>query len=832
MANIHDCLQRAVQSGDLDADKAEAAGEEFDQLLDRYRQILPEVQAEEAALKDLKETTSRARRSRRHMVLNQLQMARRIKAQIEDAPDAARALLDMFETLPGSTYSGENVRFLQEALTARIRADLRDVLRHMGLNVLGSNRDKAGLRDLLRELHGQPSGNPIAVGFADQVRRTQTWLREMFNDLGGDIGQIADYGVRHTHDADAIQAAGFNSWADTVFDQLDWSRIVDLNTGKPFVTDAALRPNRPQALAFLQRIFDTITTEGALDREPTMVLGSKALYRKYDDARVLHFQNGDAWLAYNEQFGRTDPWAAMIGGMDAMAREVALMRVFGPNPNAGLAFAVNTADIIAKKSRDPGLKKRVAQATKRAQVQMFHANGAVNQPEHEGWARFFSNVRHFNVATKLGATIASAVTDTATIITGATAMGQNPANVLARAMSLTFSSASRETAARAGFVAETLMSIATSSARLTNDVVAGDIMSRLSGFVIRAQGLAHWTDSMRTAVQMETAGHMAGEADRALADLDPMLRNLLERNGITAEDWDALRLDQGGRFIAPNGSDFIAPFWWLAHQSTLPRTRAEGVALRLQAALMDQAELFVPTKRTRATRSVLGASRPGTAGGELLRSTLGFKNYALSLTMGQIHLYRSLPTPQTKGVYLATLAASMLTMGAVAVQLKELVKGRDPRPMDEPKFWFAALMQSGGLGIFGDFAFSERNRFGGGIEQTLAGPVAGLAGDVMRIPMSNVNAMIEGEETNLGADVANFVRFNTPVASSFWPTRVAFDAVVADQLQLLLDGDAEATWKRQERKQRQDYGNGNWWGHGEMAPQRGPDWSNALGEGR
>ncbi|MBT26811.1 MAG: hypothetical protein CML60_10520 [Rhodobacteraceae bacterium] len=140
----------------------------------------------------------------------------------------------------------------------------------------------------------------------------------------------------------------------------------------------------------------------------------------------------------------------------------------------------------------------------------------------------------------------------------------------------------------------------------------------------------------------------------------------------------------------------------------------------------------------------------------------------------------------------------------------------------------AALAQGGGLGIFGDFLFSEKNRFGGGIEKTLAGPQVGVIGDVLNAGVSNAVRAVQGEKTYLGRDISNLIRYNTPVASSLWYTRKAFDAAIADQLQMLLDPDAQANMRRQERKRDKAFGNTSWWNRGDLLPSKAPDLRNAL----
>lgn len=828
MANIHDCLARAVDAGELDKNHAEAAASEFDQLVARYEQAMPRHQAEVIARDNLKEATSKSRRSRRHAVLNQLQTLQRIKSLLTSTNDPSKAILDMFETVPDSGFNGESVVFLQHAMQARMRHDMREFLEAAGEGVTGRSRDPALMRDVMRELHGQGTGSANAADMAGAVRGVQKWLRQTFNAHGGDIGDLADYGARHSHDAKAIEAAGFTSWKGEIFDKLDWSRITDLGTGKPFVVAKGAKPHRAEAEAFLQRVYDNITSNGWKGRDPGMSFGGKALYNKNAEARLLHFTDGDAWMDYNAAFGTTDPFGALIGGMDALARDISLMKVFGPNPNAGLEFAIQTVQKRVSTSGSSKLKAKVEASAKRARVLMTHANGAINQAESEFWGKAMSTVRHINVAAKLGSAVLSSVTDLATITTGAVAMRRNPANMLGNAVSMVFANGTRKTAARMGFTAETLLSISTTSARLTNDEVASDVASRLSGFTIRASGLSRWTDAMRLSVQMENAGHLAENVGRSFDDLDPMIRKQLDRHGITPSDW--VHLSDPSALFVKGDADFLAPFWWLEHQTTLPRGEAEALALRLQASIQDQVEIFVPSKRMRATGAFIGDTRPGTIIGELARSSVGFKNYALSLTMGQVHLFNALPSPQAKGAYLVTMASSTLIMGALAVQLKELAKGRDPRPMDDPKFMLAATLQGGGLGIFGDFAFSEKNRFGGGLGETLAGPVAGLLGDAVRIPVSNFAQSVEGKETKVGRDLVDFASRNTPVASSFWPTRVAFDRLVSDRLKLMLDPAAEAQMRRQEANQQRNYGNASWWRRGQLSPSRAPDITNIAGK--
>ena len=91
--------------------------------------------------------------------------------------------------------------------------------------------------------------------------------------------------------------------------------------------------------------------------------------------------------------------------------------------------------------------------------------------------------------------------------------------------------------------------------------------------------------------------------------------------------------------------------------------------------------------------------------------------------------------------------------------------------------------------------------------------------------------MAAGKDPRIGRDVVNLARRYTP-GSTLWYGRLALDRLVWDQLQDLLDPEAATLWRRQERKQRRDYGTAPWWGRGETAPGRAPDFANAFGGDR
>ncbi len=826
MPNIADCIVNAREGGEIDPIRAGQALQTFDELVARYETKMPRAAAEVQAAKDLKEATRKAARSRFHAVVNQLQTATRLRQLVETADDPFEAVMGLLEWREGRSTSAESVVSVRDAYERSINFEIREALQALSKNLVGQSRDKPLLLDTVRELHGQASGNARAKGFADAIRGQQERLRQQFNALGGDIGRLDNYGVRHSHDASRIMKAGKDQWKRFLLDGdlIDWSRIDDFSTGRPFAEPGG-KPDPVAADRFLDEVYEGITTGGWNKREPSLNAQGKALYNRRAEHRVLHFRDGDGWLTYNDAFGTQDPFQAMVGGLHTMARDIALMRVLGPNPRSGLEYAIQVAQKRAAESGQPKVIKRMGKLDARAKAALAHIDGNANRPEDEALANFFGGMRNVQTAAYLGGAVLSSVTDIATSSLAARSVGMSGKGVLARHVELMASQATRETAARMGYVADTLANTGAAAARYLGDTFAPEITATMADATLRLSGLNYWTDMGRAAFQMEFAGFLAENAGRNFDQIDPTLRSTLAARDITAADWDKIR-HPSGFFTAPNGSTFISPNYW-RNAVDLPADEAEALAIRLQMVISEQLEIAWPTGSVRVRSWLMRETRPGTAGGEILRSVGAFRSFTMSLSMRQYDRIMAQQTIPGRAGYALTLFIAMTAMGAMAVQLKQVAKGRDPVPMTTEKFVLAAAFQGGGLGIFGDFFAANQNRFGGGFAETLAGPQIGLIEKVGSLTLGSGMRAFRGEETYFGRDLANLARYNTPVASSLWYTSLAFHRLGFDQFQRLIDPEAQQSFRAAEQRLGRE-GTQSWWQRGATAPERAPDLSNAL----
>jgi hypothetical protein len=824
------CLQTAMDAGELDERVGRLAQERFIELQGRYTDMgMDLAAARRLAAEDMVTAATQSAQRNRHTVIAQLRdMAR---AQAEFSGVALRDADALLKRL-------DDVEHQQRALTQRFMAGISDFLKHNRTRITGQLRDKAMVADVARELHGQSTGNVNAREFARAVEAAQDEARQLFNLAGGDIGKLEHRGVRHAHDARRIREAGFDTWFAALWDSnaIDWHRIRNFDTGKPFALEPGRRPPRPVAERFLRDVYEGITTEGWDARLPSTQARGRAMYRRNAEHRVLHFRDGDAWLAYNERFGQANPFDAIVGELRGMARDISLMQAFGPNPRAGIQFR---SDIMTKDAMTAGasvtarnyvgqrpLAEVVARKNAKAQVMLDMLTGAANVPVDGMGAAFFAGLRNLLTAAQLGGATLSQVTDIPTMRLAAKSVGLNPTAPWQNALRLMTDNMTQQQARDLGYVFDTWFQAGAAQARMIGDIWSPEWTNRITNFVLRSNGLAYITDRSRTALRYSFSLELGELAQRSFADLPEELRSFMAERQFTRADWDAVRAS-GALFQLPTGGHAISPRWFV-HHTDLPRAQAEDIARRLGGMIEAFTEIGIPSASTRGRATLLGDARPGTVSGELLRSSVMYKSYALSLMFNHMRHTLSMRDVGTAAVYVSALVAQTWALGAVAVQLKELAKGRDPRPMDRPDFWGAAFFQGAGVGIFGDFFTSTTSRAGGGLAETAAGPVVGVMGDLGRAVSSNVARVAEGQETLVGRDAVNLARRYNPLATH-WAVRTALDRMVWDQLQDILDPEARTQWRQFENRIQREMGARSFWQRGQMLPGRGPDISNAIG---
>lgn len=436
-----------------------------------------------------------------------------------------------------------------------------------------------------------------------------------------------------------------------------------------------------------------------------------------------------------------------------------------------------------------------------------------------------ASLRNWLTASMLGGAALSAISDPVfgTVRRGFVGMAMNRANTIhvLKETIRHFSQANQMQAVRNWQILDSALHVFHQQARYTGTVDTRALTGFLADRVISLQGLAAITQAGKHAFSLDFQGWMADHVQMKWADLPAALRDTLDYHGFDAASWDKIRsagLHEwgGATLLRPNEIDAVDP----------------RLAERYLAMILRERNHAVPEGNVRSRSIIMGSTRPGTLSGELVRNFAQFKSFGASvilLHMAQVVRDAMRGNWGRAAPYAATLLITGTLMGTVAMALKDIKDGRDPRRwLDDdtyldPWVWGAALLQAGGLGIYGDFLFAQLNRHGGSLPATVAGPLVGWVDNLRNLTVGNVAQMIQGKETRFGPEFVRFLRRNSPLLS-MWYTSLVWNRVVLDQMQKMVDPDAHAAFRRQIQNRRRDYnGQSYWWAPGTDAPQRAPN---------
>lgn len=926
--SIKDCIQRSQQAGEITLEEAQAIQRRFDQL---FKQLRSASAAKDSLARELE--TEAAEKKRRALLTetarvdreNDLLSHRNHKGQ----QDIAEAFVLMHENFGQGRMSDVEHRRL--SILGQVHARLDDLLNEFRRGAIKGDlrrrggQVKARLDNVVRELFGEGTGDEAAARLAQAWAEVSEDLRQRFNAAGGAIGKLEKWGLPQWHDQEALLSFGREAWIEHITPLLDRDRMRSALTGER-LSDADLRDSLGVA-------WDRITSDGWIDREPSMQqFGKGPVFRQHADHRFLHFKNADAWLDYARNFGQGDPFASMMGHLATMARDIASMEHFGPNPEAMRNYlkqvvekhaatvkpvdriiaekterlsaikdrlTQKTQDVVARIEQIPGEivrlrqkrfdmtsrrnKKKVreleeefryllrrlepgdpvtlrdgdlaaeysaavadlslmarvpfadtsnpmayaAKTLTKADDMWAIIRGTANAPVDSRIANGLNSVRQIITSTTLGSAVISAISDVAFNKATRAFVGM-PSSVTGIIGSYvqSFGRESRREAVRAGLILDSALHVMGQQARYTGSLNTGTISGFLADRVISLQGLAAWTQAGKHAFGMGMQAEFADRINLPLAQLPSALRTTLERHGFTAEDWDKIRTS---RLYEPEeGASFLRP-------TEIEKGAGLELAEKYLTMILRETRYAVPETTIRSRTVLTAGARPGTFVGELARSATQFKSFGVAVVMmhgGRIAREIGAGRGARGAMYAGSILITGTLLGGLALQLKELAGGRDPRDMRDASFWGAALLQAGGLGIYGDFLFAGVNRFGGGLTGTIAGPLAGRADQLRNRTIGNVYEAIEdGSPNNVGREAVATLRDWTP-GGSLWFARLAYERVVLDQLQHLLDPDARKAFRNRERQRKRDYGNAFYWGPGEASPRRAPDLSSAVGAAR
>jgi hypothetical protein len=707
---------------------------------------------------------------------------------IKTHPNGAyEGLISLLTKDPKGKAGYFNVEYLGKFYEGKYDSMLAEALSVFRTRNIGFSQDEAGLRNLVRAIYGEAVDDPQIMKFAKQWADVTETIRTDFNAKGGSISKNEKWLMPQNHDARELLAKGKTEleskalWKEKITPMLDRNNMLDDNGNQ--LTDEAF----DEALDFT---FETIVSGGLNKTKDFTVprMGAK-LSRKGSERRFLFFKDADSWLEYQKVYGKGDIFTTLTDHVSSKANDIANMEIFGTSPKS-------TFDALLNQVKKEGeIKPRQGRF---AEMVFDVATGRINQGELTTLADFMQSVRNVITASTLGKAFLSAFSDIG--FQAITARYNNlPAlKVLNKQMSLMnpANEADRIAAVKMGLIAEAWKGRATGANRYA-DVYGTDATQKMAEGVMRASLLAPWTDAGRKAFGMEYSSMLADNFTIKFNDLDPSTKKAFASYGISEQDWDVFRAQKP-----------------LTHKGAKFADMTQDGGKKFHQMVLSETDFAVPTPDSRVRAFTTGGLGRASIAGQAWRSAMMLKSFPI--TIMTTHFYRAAmqSTIGEKLSYVGLLAASTSALGGAALQMKDIAAGREPRPVDE-KFVGAAFMQGGGLGILGDFVFSDKNRFGGGIEQTLAGPTGELFNKVTSLTLGNVQQAFKGEETNVLSESIQFIDRYTP---DIWQTHL-FKNAIFDQLELMSDPKAQKKFNRIMKKRKKEFNQDYWWKKGQTLPE-------------
>lgn len=631
------------------------------------------------------------------------------------------------------------------------------------------------------------TGDANALKAAQIIDRAQERARAMQNGAGAWIAKRDHYVTRQAHDMEKIRGTqrgatpeetaelNFRRWFDFTVNKLDEATFDNLDDLSPAGIEK-----------FMRSVWNALAS-GVHDKANGNELlrgfvGPSNLAKRVSQERKLLFKDSASWGEYQRTFGRGTLWESVTRGLESGARNAAIMRGLGTNPEA--MFDTITAQVRKAASDRGDVAATDALGTMFNKGVLDNITGAANVPSNAGWAKIARVAMTVQTLSKLGGVVLSSLPD----------LANNAAVLRHNGVGLFESYANQFTSlfpkSREGREAMTTLGVGV-------DAMLGHIGTRFASaenlqgksaklvdIFHRLNGLTWWTDSLKFGMGSMLSHNLGRLSNTAFDGLDPRLRATLDLYGIKAKDWDVARATAG------KGADGV--------QRVMPaEITDDAVRQKFQLYMVDQIREAMNEPDAVSRTLINGGLAANTPWGMAVRVMTQFKTYPITFinrTLGREFNFGSGARAPGQGFMhgsdafgIAHLVVAMSLMGYLSMELKNVARGKNPRAMDADdrgayvSLVAAAMAQGGGLGLFGDFLFGERDRFGGGfLTNLIAGPTIGTLDQLGGVIQNLRKGVTEGDERALRdarSGAIGVLRNNTPFINMFY-TRWAADYLI------------------------------------------------------
>ena len=613
--------------------------------------------------------------------------------------------------------------------------------------------------DVTKELYELRKGgtpgitkNADAQWLAREMYTVMEMSRTDANKFGANIGHLDGYAGVQTHDDLAIQRATSAKWVNDILPLLD--------TDKTF--PEIEKPS--EMIKVLEEIHTNIVTgigRGRGKEIPHDLPGQRmrptGIHYRLGKSRVLHFKDAEAAIKYRDLYGFGSTIGGFLSRQRTMAKVVAAMDKFGPNPDVMIENFRNKALVALrdKLKNTPAdqqgqILKEISGLERGVQKSIDEMTGWASTPDTaEHWyqdAAIHNNIRTGLSMAKLGGAVITAVpSDTVSAAAASMFRGNGFWTGVFQHLDGVFKSLTDDEAKEMAYLLGEGFDGITghiSSGILADDAVAG-APTRWAETFFRLSGLTPWTDASRAAAVRVISAQLGYHHGKAFSKLPSRLQHVLKMHSISEAEWgiigqgDALKGANGKTYVTAStvrglDDDKIKPLVQteldaLREKIVHPKLKSpeaiakaeakyeakaaeiinetrNDLAIKLQSYMSDETNYSIIEGDAFSKRVATGSYRPGTTAGEAMRYLMQFKGFPIAFTnrvLGRALIGGEGATKWERAMknsgHLATVIAGMTVAGYMSLAMKDFVRGywppRDPFAGNTPQEQFKSASE-------------------------------------------------------------------------------------------------------------------------------------------
>ena len=762
--------------------------------------------------KVLKEQEIQKKINQRNSLENEIKIRNTVEYVLKEFPE--NPVEGLTAVLVGSNFqkagSRASVALAQLSQYRQIAISFNEKLRQKNLESLFAKANEDIDRRLSRTIWELGEDKPITeknkdiVELAKVINEFSETLRIKYNNFGANIGKLPGWIVRQSHDPFQLRNAMdvLNLKNSKNIKEINGSAERNLAAWKAYIKpkldertfDGVDAKDRDQFLTYAYN--SLIRNEHQIAEGVGGHYGGKSITSKLNAKRVLHFKTADDWFDYNSKFGGGNLRESLFAGFNYAGRNIGLMSTLGTNPKASFEKIGRLVEKNLIDKGEQGKAQKVGDYLKiqgRSERHFAEIDGSVNSINSFSGARWSGITRSILSMAKLGGAVVSALADIHLYGRELKYQGRSYLGGISEAMirlgKIKNSKRKIEIAEQLGFMADNI--IYDLAARYSTGDTLNRSFTKLQRTFFKLNLLQWWTNSLKEGAMLGMGNYVAKQRKIAFNNLDSKFKRLINHFGIDEKIWNVIRkmdvekAEDGKEFFSVRQIDNLSDdtIKSLANLKKMSKRQIDifkdNLKTKVSGMFLDRSTYAVIEPDARTRSFMKGGLHAGTVPGEAMRFIFQFKAFPLAIlqrAMGrEISSFRA--GNYGEGFWgVVSLIVGSGIFGYISMTAKDLLRGKSPKDPTKKQTFFNAMLQGGGLGIYGDFLFSKS--FSGlDILATAAGPAA----TEFAKAANAIRYAFQGEPSKAGKAAYKSIVGNIPFLNLFY-LKTAFDYAIGYQI--------------------------------------------------